>query len=55
MWGVDGWRTREESHDTSRHNAIEKENTPGWELKIKALKLFKYIKELSCRHISELT
>lgn len=46
MGGVDGWsETREESHDTSRHNAIEKENTPGWELKIKPLKLFKYIKK----------
>lgn len=37
--------TREESHGTSRYNATERENTPGQELMIKPLKLFKYMKK----------
>lgn len=46
MWEVDGQsETRKESHGTSRHNATERENTPGQELRIKPLKLFKYIKK----------
>ena len=47
MWEVDGQsETRKESHGTSRHNATERENTLGQELRIKPLKLFKYIKKV---------